>query len=123
VRPNNRSGFQYYEVWDRSVTDRRSSLASGTSADTDDTVIATSVQYSPKFDIFILSLGNGTRTILPRECLEGLQDASPAQLKKVELLGRGTGLRWPDLDVDLYVPAPAKGIYGSREWMKRMSAK
>ncbi len=92
-------------------------------AEADDTVIATSIQYSPKFDIYILYLDTGARIILPRESLQGLQDASPAQLKRVELLGRGTGLHWPDLDVDLYVPALAKGIYGSRAWMKEVGRK
>jgi len=99
------------------ISEIKAALAKGR-AQADDTVIATSVQYSPKFDIYILGLGNGTRTILARENLEGLEDASPAQLKRVELLGRGTGLHWPDLDVELYVPALVTGIYGSKEWMR-----
>jgi hypothetical protein len=48
-----------------------SAIAKGCS-ESDDTRVATSVQYSPKFDIYILGLGDGTRMILPRENLQGL---------------------------------------------------
>jgi hypothetical protein len=101
------------------ISEINRALAKGR-AETADTIIAISVQYSPKFDIYILGMGNGTRTILARENLQGLRDASPAQLKRVELLGWGTGLYWPDLDVELYVPALVEGIYGSRGWMKEV---
>jgi len=41
-------------------------------------------------------------------------------LKKVEITMLGTGLSWPDLDVDHYVPALVEGIYGNRAWMAKL---
>lgn len=101
------------------LSDIEAALCKGR-GEADDLPVATAVQYSRKFDIYVLSLSNGTRRVLPRESLQGLQDASAAQLKRVELLGRGTGLHWPDLDVDLYVPALVAGIYGSKQWMQEV---
>jgi hypothetical protein len=68
-------------------------------------------------DLLILHMSDGHRCVLPREDLQGLQGATREQISKVEILGRGTGLHWPALDVDLYVPALLKGIYGTRQWM------
>src|ERR1035438_2206073 len=66
---------------------------------------AARVTYEKKPDLVTLHLDDGVRISIPRGSLEGLQDASPAQLAKVELLGRGTGIHWPLLDVDHYVPS------------------
>jgi hypothetical protein len=71
-------------------------------------------------DLLILHMSDGHRCVLPREDLQGLQGATREQISKVEILGRGTGLHWPALDVDLYVPALLKGIYGTRQWMAEL---
>jgi hypothetical protein len=41
-----------------------------------------------------------------------LAKATPAQLAKVELICRGTGLHWPDLDEDLSVQGILEGRLG-----------
>jgi hypothetical protein len=71
-------------------------------------------------DLLILHMSDGHRCVLPREDLQGLQGATREQIAKVEILGRGTGLHWPELDADLYVPALLKGIYGTRQWMAEL---
>jgi hypothetical protein len=35
----------------------------------------------------------------------------------VEIVGHGTGLHWPALDVDHYVPSLLRRVYGNRNWM------
>ena len=52
--------------------------------------------------------------------MQGLQNATKQQLSNVEILGRGTGLHWRDLNVDLYIPALRKDIFGNKHWMKEM---
>ena len=37
--------------------------------------------------------------------------------------GRGTGIGFPDLDVDLYLPALIEGVYGNRRWMAHLGRK
>jgi hypothetical protein len=79
----------------------------------------TQVEYRPGrgLDLLILKLCDGRRLLLPREDLQGLQSATREQIAQVEIVGQGTGLHWPDLDVDLYVPALLQGIYGTKKWM------
>jgi hypothetical protein len=50
-----------------------------------------------------------------------LQDATAAQLAKVELTPLGTGLHWEALDADLGVAELAAGIFGSKVWMSELA--
>ncbi len=81
---------------------------------------AVRVAYEKKPDLVTLHLDDGVRVSIPRMSLQGLQDAKPAQLSKVEILGRGTGLRWPLLDVDHYVPGLLNHIFGTSRWMAEL---
>lgn len=87
--------------------------------------LVTSVEYRPGagLDLLILKLSDGRRHMIPREDLQGLQSATREQIAHVEILGGGTGLHWPDLDADLYVPALLRGIYGSKKWMAEIGRK
>ena len=79
----------------------------------------TEVEYRPGagLDLFILKLSDGRRHVIPREKLQGMQSATTKQLARVEILGGGTGLHWPDLDADFYVPGLLRGVYGTKKWM------
>jgi hypothetical protein len=80
------------------------------------------IEYRPGtgLDLFILKLTDGRRRVLPREELQGLQSGTREQFARVEIVGGGTGLHWPDLDADLYVPALLRGIYGNKLWMAKI---
>jgi len=82
----------------------------------------TSVEYKPGpgLDLLILRLTNGHRLVIPREDLEGLLEATKQQVGNVEIIGNGTGLHWPDLDLDYYIPNLLKRIYGTRHWMAEL---
>ena len=77
-----------------------------------------SVEYrrNPGLDLLILKLSDGRRHLIPREELQGLQSATKEQVAAVEIVGHGTGLHWPALDVDHYVPSLLR-VYGNRNWM------
>jgi len=65
----------------------------------------------------IVRLSTGVELgLIPRD-VEGLQDASPEDLKAIEVEELGLGIHFPRLDADLYVPALLKGILGSQRWM------
>jgi hypothetical protein len=81
------------------------------------------VEHIPDLNLLIVRLTNGRRLVLPIEDLQGLDKATHEQIKKYELLGRGTGISFPDLDVDLYVPALIEGVYGNRRWMAQLGKK
>ena len=84
------------------------------------TVRATEAKYVPSLDVVVLRLTNGTRAVLPREQLQGLQDASRRQAGNFKLVGGGSGLHWPELDVDLSVEGLVSGIYGTKQWMSSL---
>jgi hypothetical protein len=79
----------------------------------------TEVEYrpGPGLDLLILKLSDGHRHLIPREDLQGLQSATKEQVARVEILGNGTGLHWPALNLDHYVPSLLRRIYGAKTWM------
>ena len=79
----------------------------------------TEVEYKPGLglDLLILKLSDGHRHLIPREDLQGLHSATKEQIAQVEILGNGTGLHWPALNLDLYVPALLRRVYGTKRWM------
>lgn len=74
-------------------------------------------EYQPGVDLVALYLKNGMIVAIPRELLQGLQNATLAQLRNIQLLGVGAGLDWPDLDVQHSVEGLMSGILGNRRWM------
>lgn len=84
--------------------------------------LVSEIEYRPGtgLDLFILKLTDGRRCALPREDLQGLQTGTREQLANIEIVGGGTGLHWPALDADLYVPALLRGIYGNKLWMAKI---
>ncbi len=81
---------------------------------------ATRAEYNKRDDLVTLHLADGIRVSLPRKKLQGLQNAKPSQLTRIELLGRGTGLHWPDLNVDHYVPGLLNHVFGTAKWMSEI---
>lgn len=85
--------------------------------------LAVNVQYDSKLRVLVVSLSNGRRLAMPVENLQGLESASPEQIRMYELVGRGTGIHFPALDADFYVPALIEGVYGNRVWMSELGRK
>jgi hypothetical protein len=48
---------------------------------------------------------------------QGLEDATPAQLAKIEISPSGLGIHFPKIDADLYLPGLLMGFLGSRNWI------
>jgi hypothetical protein len=67
----------------------------------------------------IVDLENGCTFAFPPHLAQGLEGATDDQLAAIELLGRGYGLRWDELDVDLSLPGLMAGIFGTKAWVAR----
>jgi hypothetical protein len=80
---------------------------------------ALSGEYNRELDLIILRLDDGRRLVLPREQMQGLQNATEAQLAHIEIFG-GTDIAWPSLDVDHNLRSLLVGRYGSEKWMKSL---
>ena len=71
----------------------------------------------------MVELNNGTAFGVPAHFIQGLEQASPAQLTQIEVTPLGDGLRWDELDVDVDALALSKGVFGTRAWMAELGAR
>jgi Protein of unknown function (DUF2442) len=71
----------------------------------------------------VLVLDNGAEFSFPPALAMGLGDATAPQLADIALSPLGTGLHWPQLDVDLTVDGLLQGVFGSRAWMRSHAAR
>jgi len=49
--------------------------------------------------------------------VQGLEQATPSQLKEIEISPSGFGIYFRRVDADLYVPGLLEGFLGSKKWM------
>jgi len=78
---------------------------------------AVSARYDRRSGRIVIELSTGLEVGFLPELAQGLEKASAAQLRKIEISPSGNGIHFPDLDADLYVPALLEGAFGSRRWM------
>jgi hypothetical protein len=81
---------------------------------------ATSVSYDADTNRLVIELRNGTTLLVPCELVQGLHDATPAEIAAVELTPRGAALHWETLDTDISVPGLMAGIFGTKAWMAEL---
>jgi Protein of unknown function (DUF2442) len=86
----------------------------------DGELLAKTAVYIANLKVLMVGLTNGRRLFLPIEDLQGLENATAKQLQNIEILGRGTGINFPDIDAGLYVPSLIEGVYGNRRWMSEL---
>src|SRR6516165_9274914 len=61
--------------------------------------LAVRAKYDRRSRRIVIDLSNRCTLLLPPELAQGLRGASAADLSKVRLLGPGTTISWPALDV------------------------
>jgi len=83
-------------------------------------VLEASYASAEGLDSLVLKMSDNRRKLIPREEIQGLTNAPLEALNNIEISPNGTSLRWPSLDVDLYVPPLLEGVVGTREWMKHL---
>jgi len=81
---------------------------------------AVAAAYREKDDVFVIKFASDVELTIPRLLMQGLENATPAQLAQVEIVGAQSGLHWESLDVDHYIPAMIGGIFGNRQWMSQL---
>ena len=80
---------------------------------------ALSARFDPRLDRIVVELSNGCTFAFPPRLAQGLEEASAEQLAEVAVLGRGYGLHWENLDVDLSIPGLLAGIFGTKAYLSR----
>lgn len=79
--------------------------------------VAVSAEWNRALDVIMLRLDNGRRLVIPRENMQGLQDATPEQIADVQIFF-GVDICWPQLDLDHNLRSLLKGRYGNDRWME-----
>jgi hypothetical protein len=81
---------------------------------------AASATYSARNAALEIVLRNGAMLTLPVRLIPWLRDVAPQILRDVEVLGRGGGLHWEALDLDLSVPALVASALEGPHWMAEL---
>ena len=84
---------------------------------------AGSARYDAKTGRVILELANGSTFLFPARLVQGLQDATDADLAELELWDDGYALSWEKLDVDIRVVGLLAGIFGTKKYMRELRAR
>lgn len=78
---------------------------------------AITARYDRRADRIVVQLSSKLDVSFSPRVVEGLENAEPSQLDKIEISPSGFGLHFPKLDADVYVPGLLEGMLGSRRWM------
>jgi hypothetical protein len=78
---------------------------------------AVSAHYDRKSGRIVITLNSKLDVSFSPDDAQGLENAKPSQLEKIEISPSGFGIHFPKLDADLYLPALLEGFLGSKKWM------
>ena len=78
---------------------------------------ALSAQYDRRSGRIVIRLSSDLEVSFSPRNAQGLEQATPAELRDIEVTPSGFGIHFPKLDADLYLPAILQGFLGSRKWM------
>jgi hypothetical protein len=78
---------------------------------------AVSARYDRKNRAIEILLSSNLKVSFSPRDAQGLEKATPSELKEIEVSPSGFGIHFPKLDADLYLPAILQGFLGSRTWM------
>lgn len=83
---------------------------------------ATFARYDRMTSNLVLELRGGLTLLVPVVLLQGVADAAPELIERVELGPRGASLHWEELDADFSVQSIAAGSFGFAPWMEKLEA-
>lgn len=81
---------------------------------------AADVEYLARERALRVELTNGAAVTLPVKLIPSLRRAAASDIRAVEILGRGGGLHWESLDIDLSVPGLISSMFGGPEWLAEL---
>jgi hypothetical protein len=81
---------------------------------------ASCATFDARNDALRIELTNGASITIPVKLIPGLKGVASSEVRTVEVLGRGGGLHWESLDLDLSVPALVSSVFAGPEWMAEL---
>jgi hypothetical protein len=70
-------------------------------AEAESSEYALAARYDKSSRRVVIDLANGTTLLVPARLIQGLRKAAQGKLSEIEILGAGSGLYWPKLQVDI----------------------
>ena len=101
---------QYAEATERGKTE----MASG--------VYAAAARYDKVKRRLVVDMANGMTLLIPTYLLQSLQAATAKELAEIEILGAGSGLYWPKLDVDIGVAGLLAEIFRGNKLVTKLGS-
>ena len=71
-------------------------------------------------DLYVLTISDGRRLVLPREDLQFVAGATPEEAADFTIEPGGVHLWWPRLDEGFRLGGLLEGLTGSESWMKSL---
>ena len=81
---------------------------------------AADVEYRAREHAVRIELTSGAAVTVPVKLIPSLRRAAARDINAVEILGRGGGLHWESLDLDLSVPGLLSSVLAGREWLAEL---
>ena len=81
---------------------------------------AAKAKYLARDEALQVDLTNGAMLRVPVKLIPGLRHAVAHDIRSVEVLGRGSGLHWASLDLDLSVSALVSSVFEGPTWMAEL---
>ncbi len=80
------------------------------------TATATSARYDRRTGRIVIQLSSGLEVAFRPHDVQRLENARPDQLRTIQITASGLGIRFPQIDADLYLPAVLERFLGSKHW-------
>jgi hypothetical protein len=84
---------------------------------------AAAARFDRERSVVSIELVNGCTFSFPTDLIEDLRGAKQEDLNRIGIDGAGFNLHWPNLDIDLFVPALLAGVFGTKRFMARELAR
>ena len=84
------------------------------------TIVDAKYHPEPGLDLFVLTINDGRRLVIPREAFQPLAEATKEQAADFTTAPIGTHIWWPQLDDGVHITALLEGRYGNDRWMERL---
>jgi hypothetical protein len=84
---------------------------------------ASRVYYDGNDRRLIIELTNRVLLGIPVNRIQGLANAAPSEIEKVQLEPSGDAVRWDSLDLDFGIPGLVAGVLGTNVWMSELGRK
>jgi Protein of unknown function (DUF2442) len=84
---------------------------------------ARSVVYDQAQDVVLIYLQTDVFVGIPRQLLQGLENATAGDLADFWLSSNGDALHWETLNASFSIPGLVAGVFGTKQWMATVGRK